>query len=65
MKINHTTEAPNGDKVTFQGVLEGPELAFVLEYGITMLMREGALPFVSTESHDEASIMMDVPDTTQ
>lgn len=65
MKIQHITEAPDGEKVTFQGVLEGPELAFVVELGINMLMKEGALPFVSKDSFDESALIMDVPDFPQ
>ena len=66
MRINHVAESEDGEKVTFQGVLEGPELAFVLEYGLNMLLREGALPFVSVEDecHEEYQIM-DAPEREQ
>lgn len=65
MKINHVTESKDGEKVVFQGVLEGPELAFILEYAINMLLQEGALPFVSKESHEFASLVMEPPEVEQ
>lgn len=64
MKINHVTESPDGESVTFQGTLEGPELAFVLEFGLNTLMKEGALPFVSKSTHNKASLMP-VPEIEQ
>lgn len=65
IKINQITETGNGDKVVFQGVLEGPELAFVVEVGLNVLMKEGALPFITDESFIEAQLVMDMPDQTQ
>ena len=51
MHINKVVEKEDGS-VTFQGVLEGVELAFVIEMGLETLIRAGALPFTSTENHD-------------
>lgn len=65
MKINHITENQAGDKVVFQGVLEGPELSLVIEVGLNILMAQGALPFLSDESHEEASIIHDTPEGVQ
>lgn len=65
MKINHVTESPNGEALKFQGTLEGPELAFVVETGINVLLKQGAIPFVAKKTHPVASIMMDAPDTEQ
>lgn len=49
MFIKHVVELPDGN-VNFQGVLEGPELAIIIEAGINTLFQEGALPFLS-EKH--------------
>lgn len=51
MQVNHTVEKEDGS-VTFQGVLEGKELAFVIEMGLETLIRAGAIPFTSTDNHD-------------
>lgn len=63
MQINHVIEKADGS-VVFQGVLEGKELQLVLEVGINTLFAEGALPFVSVEAKNMASIM-DTPDYDQ
>lgn len=43
--------------MTFQGSLEGPELAFVIEIGLNKLMLDGALPFLSIQKRNKASIV--------
>jgi hypothetical protein len=50
LHVNKVVEKEDGS-VTFQGVLEGVELAFVIEMGLETLIRAGALPFTSTENH--------------
>jgi hypothetical protein len=58
LQIKHTTETPEGD-VVFQGKLEGPELAFVIEVGINTLLAQGALPFASTKKVKMIDLYMD------
>jgi hypothetical protein len=55
MYIKHAVEKEDGT-VVFQGVLEGAELAFVLEVGIEKLMRDGVPPFCSTKTHEVVNI---------
>jgi hypothetical protein len=63
MKIKNIVEKEDGS-VVFQGTLVGPELAFVVEYGLNRLLVEGALPFVTKTSTTAASLM-DLPESTQ
>jgi len=56
MNINHIVELPDGS-VKFQGTLEGPELAIVLETGLNYLLQEGALPFLSKEGYDKLNVV--------
>lgn len=56
IKINHVLEKPDGS-VTFQGNLEGRELQFVVEMGLNLLLKEGAIPFVAKNTHNPASIV--------
>lgn len=63
MRIDHIVEKPDGS-LRFQGTLEGPELAFVVEFALNQLLLEGALPFIAKETHNAASVM-DVADTEQ
>jgi hypothetical protein len=58
VQIKHLIETPDGD-VTFQGKLEGPELAFVIEVGINYLVQQGAIPFTSAKTHSRVDIYMD------
>jgi hypothetical protein len=51
MKIRHVHEKPDGS-VVFQGVLEGPELAFVIEMGLDALIEAGVVPFAAIESYE-------------
>jgi hypothetical protein len=51
MIVKHVVEKPDGSLV-FQGVLEGNELAFVIEMGMEAIIKAGAVPFASTENHD-------------
>lgn len=55
MNIKHIVEREDGT-VVFQGVLEGNELAFVIEMGMDAIIRAGALPFVSTDKHETHDI---------
>lgn len=63
MKINRTVEKPDGS-VTFQGNLEGPELDFVIEVGLNVLMEQGALPFAHKKSVSTAQFM-EAPEQSQ
>jgi hypothetical protein len=51
MLIKHILEKEDGS-IVFQGVLEGTELAFVIEMGMDAIIRAGAIPFASTEKHE-------------
>lgn len=55
MKVNHAVEKPDGS-VVFQGVLEGKELAFVIEMGLETLIEAGVVPFVATVTHNACDI---------
>jgi hypothetical protein len=55
MIINHLVEKPDGT-VVFQGVLEGKELAFVIETGLDYLIEQGHIPFVSLENYIAADL---------
>ena len=47
MQVKNLIEKEDGS-VVFQGVLEGKELAFVVEIGLEALIKAGAVPFTST-----------------
>lgn len=59
MEIKHSIERPDGT-YQFQGELTGPELQFIVEYGINGLMASGAFPFVHEETLERT--MSPVPD---
>ena len=63
MQVVHTAESPDGT-VTFQGKLEGHELALVVETGLNELMKRGLVPFVSTETFELMDIH-EVPEFDQ
>lgn len=63
MNVRHVVEKPDGS-VVFQGVLEGKELAFVIEMGLDALIEAGVVPFVSMTSYEPHDIH-DVPEQTQ
>lgn len=63
MHVKHTVEKPDGT-VVFQAVLEGNELAFVIEMGLDAIIRAGAIPFASTENHQQFDIH-EIPDEMQ
>lgn len=63
MIIKHIVEKSDGS-VVFQGVLEGKELAFVIETGLDTLIEAGHIPFVSLENFSKADIHMP-PDSEQ
>lgn len=63
MQIRHVVEREDGS-VVIQGVLEGKELAFVIEMGIEAIIQAGAFPFVSTEQREKHDIY-DLPETEQ
>lgn len=50
MEVRHVVQKENGE-VVFQGVLEGKELAFVIETGLDTLIEQGHIPFVSIEDY--------------
>lgn len=63
MQIKKVVEREDGS-VVFQGVLEGPELAFVIECGLDAIFQSTTSPFVSQKSHE----MFDIhnpPEETQ
>jgi hypothetical protein len=49
MEIKKVVERSDGS-VVFQGKLEGPELAFVIECGLDAIFQMTASPFLSTET---------------
>lgn len=63
MHVNKVFEKEDGS-VTFQGTLDGQELAFVIEVGLETLIRAGAIPFASTEDRDLMDIHQ-IPDMEQ
>lgn len=63
MNVSQVLELPSGE-VKFQGTLEGPELAIVLEAGLNILLQEGAIPFLSTEQLGVKNVV-DAPEGTQ
>lgn len=63
MNINHVVEKEDGSLV-FQGVLEGKELAFVIEMGLDAIIAAGAIPFVAVNKYNAAELH-EVPDMEQ
>lgn len=63
MNVRHVVEKEDGS-VVFQGVLEGQELAFVIEMGLETLIQAGAIPFVGTDRVNPLDIQ-DPPDMEQ
>ena len=63
MLIKHTVEKEDGS-VVFQGVLEGQELAFVIEMGMDAIIQAGAVPFVHTKTHAPHDVH-ELPEGTQ
>lgn len=55
MIVKHVVEKEDGT-VVFQGVLEGKELAFVIETGLDYLIEQGHIPFVSLENYNMADL---------
>lgn len=55
MKVNHAVEKEDGS-VVFQGVLEGKELAFVIEMGLECLIEAGVVPFVADKTHNVCDV---------
>jgi hypothetical protein len=53
IKINNTIENQDGTKVIFEGELSGPELAYVVQTGLNVLMYANLLPNVITKPKDE------------
>lgn len=50
MMVKKVVEREDGS-IVFQGTLEGPELAFVLECGLDVIFKMTASPFLSTQTH--------------
>lgn len=63
MNIKHLVEKEDGS-VTFQGVLSGAELAFVVECGLDAIIAAGGIPFASLDHYSIADLH-DVPDLEQ
>lgn len=53
MELNHGVELEDGS-YKFQGTLSGPELKFVVEFGINQLLMNGAFPFVHEETIEKS-----------
>jgi len=53
IKINNTIENEDGTKVIFEGELSGPELSYVVQTGLNVLMYANLLPNVITKPKDE------------
>lgn len=51
MQVKRVIERDDGS-VVFQGVLEGPELAFVIECGLDAIFQMTTSPFVSQNTHE-------------
>lgn len=65
MQVKQIVEQADGSKVTFQGVLEGIELAFVVELGIESLIKAGMLPFSSTNDNRTIFDIHEAPEQEQ
>lgn len=61
MELKKTLEI-DGDTVEFTGTLTGEELQAVLEVGLNILFRNGALPFQIEKNNNKASIMFPMSD---
>lgn len=55
MYIKKVVEKEDG-AVVFQGILEGPELAFVIETGLDTIFQMANSPFLSTQTHELCDI---------
>lgn len=53
IKINKTVENKDGNKVTFEGELAGPELDHVIEVGLNFLMYANLLPMLVKKPDNE------------
>lgn len=56
MNIKHVVEKEDGS-VVFQGSLTGPELAFVIETGLNVLIAENAIPFLMEKDDIDAVLL--------
>ena len=65
MQVKNIVEKDDGETVVFQGVLEGKELAFVLEIGLEQLIKAGMVPFTSTNEFRSAWDVHAEPDQEQ
>ena len=63
MNVKHIVEKPDVS-IVFQGILEGKELAFVIEMGMDAIIAAGAVPFVAMDKYNPASLH-EVPDQEQ
>lgn len=64
MQVKNLIEKEEGS-VVFQGVLEGKELAFVVEIGLEALIKAGAVPFTSTNEFRGVWDVHEMPDSEQ
>lgn len=65
MNIKHVVEQNDGERVVFQGVLEGKELSFVLEIGLEALIKGGMIPFAATNEDRSAFDVYEPPELEQ
>lgn len=63
MQVKHVVEREDGS-VVFQGVLEGQELAFVIEMGLEALIQANAIPFIGLDRVNPLEIS-EAPDMEQ
>lgn len=63
MQIKKVVEREDGS-VVFQGILEGAELAFVIECGLDAIFATHDSPFLSTQTHEPYDIH-ELPEETQ
>jgi hypothetical protein len=64
MQVRHLVEKEDGTAV-FQGVLNERELQFVVEIGLETLIREGMVPFTSTNEVRNIFDIHEEPDQEQ
>jgi hypothetical protein len=63
VQVKKVVEKADGS-IVFQGILEGAELAFVIESGLDAIFQMATSPFLSTQTHDLCDIH-DLPDGEQ
>lgn len=64
MKIKKSVEMPDGSYV-YQGEFTGPELDYLVEYAVNLLLAHGAFPFTTEETVEESGFPMPEVSTEQ